>query len=132
VAFGSAMSLDTIGSAGGDRPREHVLRCDRTGVAIAVDMHDTEGMSSGLTRDISPEGLFVATPAILPVGTRLLLLIALPDERGPLAVRAEVRWTRPTKAIPDEQRPAGMGLQFVDPPLGVVLAIAELFASRSE
>jgi hypothetical protein len=41
-----------------------------------------------------------------------------------------VRWTRPRSAIPDERRPAGLGLRFVDPPLGVVLAIAELIESQ--
>lgn len=124
------MSLGTIERAPGDGPREHVLRCDRAGVELAVDVDGVEGPFPGLTRDISPEGLFVATPELLPVGARLMLKLAFPGDRSPLAVRAEVRWTRPRSAIPDERRPAGLGLRFVDPPLGVVLAIAELIESQ--
>jgi len=94
-------------------------------VEIAVDLHSTDGPLPGITHNISPDGAFVATPQLLAVGERLMLMLAFPGDRGPLAVRAEVRWSRPASA-PDSRRPAGMGLRFVDPPLGVVLAIADL------
>lgn len=120
------MSLGTIDAPPGDGMRQQALRCGRAGVEIAVDLHSDEGPCLGVTRNISPDGVFIATPEVLPVGSRLMLMLAFPGDRGPMAVRAEVRWTRPTAAAPDARRPAGMGLRFVDPPLGVVLAIADI------
>ena len=101
-------------------------RSGRADVEIAVDLHGWDGPMPGVTRNVSPEGAFVATPRLLPVGDRVLLMLAVPGRRAPLAVRAEVRWSREAPETPDARRPAGMGLRFVDPPLGVSVAMAEL------
>ena len=123
------MSLVTIESHPGEETRERALRSGRAAVELAVDLHGVNGPLPGVTRNVSPDGLFVATPEVIAVGERLMLMLAFPGDRGPLAVRAEVRWTRPGPSTPDDRRPAGMGLRFVDPPLGVVLAIADLVES---
>jgi len=123
------MSLGTIEAHPGDELRRRAQRSGRAGVEIAVDLHGVDGPLPGVTRNISPDGVFVATPAVLAVGERLMLMLAFPGDRGPLAVRAEVRWTRPAASSRDGGGPAGMGLRFVDPPLGVVLAIADLVES---
>ena len=120
------MSLGTIDASRADEMRQRSLRCGRAGVEIAVDLHSDDGPCLGVTQNISPDGVFIATPEVLPVGARLMLMLAFPGDRGPMAVRAEVRWTRSTTSAPDARLPAGMGLRFVDPPLGVVLAIADL------
>jgi uncharacterized protein (TIGR02266 family) len=122
------MSAATIEAPFSDGIREGVHRAGRAGVEIAVDLHSVDGPLPGVTRNISPDGAFVATPVVMAVGERLMLMLAFPNDRGPLAVRAEVRWSRPSS--PDDRRPAGMGLRFVDPPLGVVLAIADLVESH--
>jgi hypothetical protein len=57
-------------------------------------------------------------------------MLGFPDEPRPLAVRAEVRWSRPAASVQDDGRPVGMGLRFVDPPLGVSLSIGELLESE--
>jgi uncharacterized protein (TIGR02266 family) len=124
------MSLATTGSVTDDEARRHTLRCDRAGVELAVALHVADGAAAGVTSNISPDGVFVATAELLPVGARLLLMLAFPGDRGSLAVRAEVCWARPTAAGPDEGRPAGMGLRFIDPPLGVSLAIADLIEAQ--
>jgi hypothetical protein len=62
--------------------RQGAQRAGRAGVEIAVDLHSVDGPLPGVTRNISPDGAFVATPAVMAVG--------------------------------------------FDPPLGVVLAIADL------
>jgi uncharacterized protein (TIGR02266 family) len=124
------MSLATTGSGAEDEARPHALRCDRAGVELAAALHVADGSAAGVTRNISPDGAFVATADLLPVGARLLLMLAFPGGRGPLAVRAEVCWTRPASVDPDDGRPAGMGLRFVDPPLGVSLAIADLIETQ--
>jgi Tfp pilus assembly protein PilZ len=66
----------------------------------------------------------------LPVGARLLMMLVFPDEPRPLAVRAEVRWSRRAASVADDGRPVGMGVRFVDPPLGVSLSIGELLESE--
>src|SRR4029077_4127696 len=119
------MSLGSIEPHPGDEMRQRALRAGRAGVEIAVDLHGVDGPLPGVTHNISPDGVFVATPEVIAVGERLMLMLAFPGDRGPLAVRAEVRWARPAASTPDDRRPAGMGLRFVDPPLGVVLAIAD-------
>jgi len=124
------MSLGTIDASPGDEMRQRSLRCGRAGVELAVDLHSDDGPCLGVTHNISPDGVFVATPEVLPVGARLMLMLAFPGNRGPLAVRAEVRWTRSTGPDTDARRPAGMGLRFMDPPLGIVLAIADLVESH--
>ena len=123
------MSLGTIEPHPGDEMRQRALRAGRAGVELAVDLHSVDGPLPGVTHNISPDGVFVATPDVIAVGERLMLMLAFPGDRGPLAVRAEVRWARPAASSPDDRRPAGMGLRFVDPPLSVVLAIADLVES---
>jgi uncharacterized protein (TIGR02266 family) len=123
------MSVGPIEAIPGDGMRQLAQRSGRAGIEIPVDIHGTDGPLPGVTRNISPDGVFIVTPQLLPVGERLMLMLAFPGDRGPLAVRAEVRWTR-LAIPPDARRPAGMGLRFVDPPLGVVLAIADLVESE--
>ena len=123
------MTVGTIEPHPGDEMRQRALRAGRAGVEIAVDLHGVDGPLPGVTQNISPDGVFVATTEVIAVGERLMLMLAFPGDRGPLAVRAEVRWARPAASSPDDRRPAGMGLRFVDPPLGVVLAIADLVES---
>ena len=109
---------------------EWATRAGRTAIEIAVDLHGTEGPIPGVTRNISLDGAFVATNQLLPVGARLLMMMVFPDETRPLAVRAEVRWARAAASALDDGRPVGMGVRFVDPPLGVSLSISELLESE--
>ena len=101
------MSLGTIEPVPGDGLRELAQRSGRAGVEIAVDLHSADGPIPGVTHNISPDGVFVATPEVMAVGERLMLMLAFPGDRGPLAVRAEVRWARPAASSPDDRRPAG-------------------------
>jgi uncharacterized protein (TIGR02266 family) len=110
--------------------RDHAPRSGRAAVEIPVDLHGAEGPVPGVTRNISMDGAFVVTDRPLPVGARVMLRLAFPGDASPLAVRAEVRWARTDAAAPGERRPTGMGVQFVDPPLGVSLAIGELLESE--
>lgn len=56
-------------------------------------------------RNISVGGLYIATPEVLPVGTRLDLTFTLPGA-DPIAAPAEVCWTTPDAR--------GMGVRFVE------------------
>jgi hypothetical protein len=56
----------------------------------------------------------------------------LPNRERPLSVAAEVRWTRAQSARSDERSTLGMGLQFVDLPVGAFISIQELLRARHE
>jgi uncharacterized protein (TIGR02266 family) len=125
------MSLGAIASDHLDDV-ERAPRSGRAAVELAVYLHAWDGATAGLTRNISPEGAFVATPRMLPVGDRVMLMLAVPGRRAPLAVRAEVRWTRGIQESGEARQPAGMGLRFVDPPFGVSLSLAEIIEDHHD
>jgi uncharacterized protein (TIGR02266 family) len=81
--------------------------------AVRVRYARASGESTeGDAIDIGPGGLFVKTDAPLPPGKRLDIEIHVGGDPRPIGVLARVIWTR---ALPvDEERPAGMGLKFVD------------------
>jgi uncharacterized protein (TIGR02266 family) len=109
--------------------RRHAPRSGRATVEIPVDLHGPEGPVRGVARNISMDGAFVVTDRPSPVGARVMLMLAFPGDGRPLAVRAEVRWCKEA-AAPDERRPVGMGVRFVDRPLDVSLSIGELLESE--
>ena len=120
------MSLGAVASDHFDHVEQQAPRSGRAAVEIAVDLHAWDGATAGVTRNISPEGAFVSTSRMLPVGDRVMLMLAVPGRGTPLAVRAEVRWSRGTQESVAARQPAGMGLRFVDPPFGVSLSLAEI------
>ena len=126
------MSLGAIASDHLDYVEQQAPRSGRAAVEIAVDLHAWGGATAGVTRNISPEGAFVSTSRMLAVGDRVMLMLAVPGRRAPLAVRAEVRWSRGTDESVAARRPAGMGLRFVDPPFGVSLSLAEIIEEHHE
>ena len=65
----------------------------------------------GSTRDVSENGLFVATPAPLARSAGVGILLQL--EHCAIPLRGDVRWCR---NIPALHRPVGMGIQLLDPP----------------
>ena len=77
------------------------------------------------------EGAFVATPWLLPFGSRITLKLSVPGYGVPLAVEAEVRWFRSGADADADSRPGGIGVQFVDPPTGVALCLAGLLQARA-
>src|SRR5262245_47351759 len=98
------MSLGAIDPGRSDWMRQQAPRAGRAAVAIPVYLHGDDGPTSGVTHNISPDGLFVATGRVLPIGERVMLMLAFPGQRRPLAARAEVRWSRATPAPADERR----------------------------
>ncbi len=64
-------------------------------------------LRGAVLRDVSATGAFVETPLVLPEGSRLTLVVPLPDRRSTLEVIGEVRWIRM------EPSP-GLGLRFLD------------------
>lgn len=87
-------------------------------VSFATETH----FFTGLSRDVSSGGIFVATYRPLRVGTRVSLSIALPD--GPLNASGVVRWTRDAS----EGSTPGFGVSF-EGLSGEVLARVERFCA---
>jgi uncharacterized protein (TIGR02266 family) len=85
---------------------------------------------TGVTRNISAGGVFVATEDLLRVGDRLNLRFTLPGVDRPFAVQTEVRWVREKRSPPDEHAPPGMGLQFLNPSADDVAALDTFLARR--
>jgi len=81
-----------------------------------------------VAKNIGPGGVFVATVRMLGVGSRVTVTLKLPGDRAPIAALAEVRWCRPFMELDD--RPAGVGLRFIDTPLRAVVLANELRRSR--
>jgi len=103
----------------------------RARLQIPVDMQSANISCAGVTANVSPGGAFVATPWMLPVGERITMKLAVPGYAASFVVKAEVRWFRPVADADGDSRPGGIGVQFVDPPAGVELCLAELLQSRA-
>lgn len=84
----------------------------RENIYVAIDLFSEHNFWSGLSMNMSEGGVFVATHAHLPVGSKLLLNMLLPFEKAPIVVQAEVRWTRDYTG--QREVPPGLGLQFCD------------------
>lgn len=111
-------------------PRPEARATPRYRTAVHVTARSEHTFWTGLTRDIGEGGVFVVTPAALPIGTEVHLTLALEDA-PPEGVLAIVRWVRgPDVASLD--LPAGMGLRFVDLPDGLRRAIQDFGERRRD
>lgn len=70
-------------------PRESTRRSPRAKVMLPVS-EKRQAWPPGVTRDISFEGMFIATERPLDVGERFVVNVGLPDCEVPLEVAAEV------------------------------------------
>ena len=77
------------------------------------------------TQDISSGGMFIVTPAELPDGENVEVVISTPSTWEPLTLRATVAWRRAATDI----EPAGIGLRFVDLSSDEQIALADFVAS---
>jgi len=116
----------------GDRTRPAGERADRGrahrfALAVPVELRDEGSWCAGVARNIGPGGIFVATVRALDVGARVTVKLE-PRGSGPIEALAQVRWCRPFVELDD--RPAGVGLQFIDTPLRAAILANELRLSR--
>ena len=111
-----------------ERPVEIERRLGRWNIEMPVHLEPGDGSSAATIRNISACGMFVAVPRAFEVGDRVLLRLPAPNGGEPVEIRAEVRWSR--AAADGAQRPAGVGLRFIEPIwevvtfVGVVLRMA--------
>jgi len=79
-------------------------------------------------RDISCSGVFIATTQLVPPGKLVHLEIRLPNDREPIGAVGRVIWCREQGA--GENRPAGMGLRYIDMDEGALEVIRRLVEKR--
>ena len=77
--------------------------------AVDGEEVDRKAISGNLSRD----GLFVATPAIVPVGTEIEVRFRLPNSDTHITALAEVSWTTEKKDFEGGKVP-GYGVEFVE------------------
>jgi type IV pilus assembly protein PilZ len=89
---------------------------DRSAVKVRVEYTRLNSFFADYTRNISKGGTFIRTTEPLDVGTEFVFVLSLPDATGAattvLELTGEVKWVV-TAADATEERPAGMGIQFV-------------------
>jgi uncharacterized protein (TIGR02266 family) len=98
---------------------------ERVFVEVDIGLLSESHFYTGLTRDISNGGVFVATYDPKPPGTPVRLYLVLPNGRA-VSASGVVRWTSEARA---EIAP-GMGIAFEDLSQEDLDAIAEFCASR--
>src|SRR6267154_2465051 len=111
-------------------PRNHLRVSERAPLQVKVGFDLNDMTYTGVTRNISAEGVFVATVDLPKVGDKVNLTFALPGNSRQLAVQTEVRWIRERTPLLNEDEPPGMGLRFVNPSAGDVAALEQFLARR--
>ena len=90
-------------------------RTRRAELEVPVSFRSRGCWGTGVTKNICSGGLFVATFRSLPVGARVVVRLTFPGDREALEALGEVRWVRTFQDLDD--RPAGVGLRFIDTPV---------------
>ena len=93
-------------------------------VEAEVTLESDSHVFTGLVRDVSRGGVFVATYQPLPIGTKVLLALTLPERR--VEVRGHVRWRR---ELCEESMP-GMGIEFESLEASALSTIEEFCTHR--
>lgn len=86
----------------------------RIDLEVKVNAASDSGTYTGATINISAGGVFVATEEPISVGDQLKLELTLPDSKEAISLDSKVRWVRRRRVAGRRDRPAGMGLQFVN------------------
>ena len=109
---------NSSGSSGADRRqhRRHDIDYD-----LAVDIHGEHVPYTGIIKDISEGGLFIATVAHHKIGDVLQVRFTIPAVPAPVEVKAKVRWFRDEFTAGGNS--IGVGVQFIDLPQDITRAI---------
>ena len=103
---------------------------ERAPLEVEVSMDSEHNFYTGITRDISAGGVFVATYDPPPPGTVIELELALPTAPERFRITGIVRWVRDLSAS-CEGCPPGSGIEWFNISEGALLAI-ERFVNRRD
>jgi uncharacterized protein (TIGR02266 family) len=100
---------------------------ERVPLEVEVTLESDHNFYTGLTADISIGGVFVATHALWPIGTRVCVRLGLPDCERVFVLDAEVRWIRDGRF---STLPPGFGARFENLPDDALLALTRFVQRR--
>lgn len=89
----------------------HGREFQRIPYVVQVEFRTASSFLVAYTVNLSRGGLFIETEHPVQIGSELPLQLAVPGH-GPIALTGRVAWHRP---VADEDGPAGMGVEFLDP-----------------
>jgi uncharacterized protein (TIGR02266 family) len=95
---------------------------------VPVQLRTATVSFAGVTRNIGPGGVFVATVRPLRAGDRVTVSLEMSDDAEPIEALTEVRWCRRMEDL--GELPPGVGLRFIDTPLRAAILTNELWRSR--
>jgi type IV pilus assembly protein PilZ len=87
---------------GGDS-RQH----GRAPIELKVDYKKLNSFFADYTKNISKGGTFIKTKKPLPIGTRFLFKLSVPQREAPFELLGEVVWSKAEAEEP------GMGIRFI-------------------
>jgi type IV pilus assembly protein PilZ len=93
--------------ASDSRPGPEARTHARAPIELKVDYKKLNSFFADYTKNISKGGTFIRTSKPLPIGTRFLFKLTVPQRPGPFELIGEVVWAT---ASGDD---AGMGIKFV-------------------
>jgi len=85
-------------------------RSPRVAIEVPVSVESATRLWFATSENCSETGVFVATPFVVPTGTRVTLELLFPGAE-PMPVYGEVAWTRDAQ---NESGNSGMGIKLVD------------------
>lgn len=100
------------GAFGGDLPRRRVE--PRVAAAFRVTYESLDELVEAYTVDISRGGLYVKTTRFLPLGAVVRLHLMMPEGSSELRTVARVAYVLDEAQALGHDRPAGMGMEFLD------------------
>jgi uncharacterized protein (TIGR02266 family) len=99
----------------------------RVEIHVEVTMESDSNFYTGLSSNVSEGGLFVASDALPPIGTRLLVRFALGESVDHIDAVGEVCWLRD---LVSSDFPCGFGLRFLEISDEALGRVARFVASR--
>ena len=86
-------------------------KADRAPITLRVEYKRINTFFADYTKNISKGGTFIRTARPLDIGTEFMFVLSLP-ESVQLELKGIVKWVV-TEAEATEEKPAGMGIEFV-------------------
>ena len=110
--------------------RQHFRGKPRPGRRLAIRYRARDGAwIPAETRNIGVGGAFIATDEPMPAGSPVEIELAVPTCDKPLILRGQVRWAQTDGAPDHDPGHGGMGVQFQDIDIDVLLELNDYFAS---
>ncbi len=93
--------------AADQKPGPEAREFTRAPIELKVDYKKLNSFFADYTKNISKGGTFIKTKKPLPIGTRFLFKLTVPQRQAPFELLGEVVWAT------DEGDEPGMGIKFV-------------------